>query len=602
MTPMLTRARKEARLLAVPAALILAVTALSLTWLPGSIVSSVVPGGAAGLAVVSFYLGLALLSALPFGAEFQQRTLVMLLSQPVSRERLWLEKWTVLATVILGLAALQYAALEAGPFAGRAVGRELMFLVVMLCSTGFWTLVAGSTIGGVAFSLAALLLLATAANTVIARLSGVVVDLFEPHPFVIGLGLVYAALAGWFGWRMLARFEVASEGAGTARVVTAASSGMLRCRARGALRNLARKELRLQHPTFLIAATFTGCWLAAIALLAASPARPETADVVFTIMLAVYLPLALVVAGTVSVCEDTTLGVLAWHLTVPVSSRAQWLVKLGITAAVAATLVVVVPVALAMLAPAVVTLPGRTVQLPSPAALAPATIALVLAFWASTLFGHTTRAAVATGVAVATLGFCAAAGGSAGLRSGPGSDVLTWIMVRYQLTPEVLYPGPGAMRRATIAVFSIVALTALHQSLAAFRRVNVDRRTIVVYSLRLAAVSFAGALVVAAYTYAAANLWRSVPVRELLTALEARTSGDQQPRIIPVAELEAAGGLSPATRTWLAGSQISITPRVIGWRPALDPSASRRVIYLVRVILPNGRVYQTDYWREAPPP
>jgi hypothetical protein len=523
----------------------------------------------------------------------------MILSQPVSRGRVWLEKWSVLASFLLVMAVLQYTALEAGPFAGRAVGRELMFLTVMLCSTAFWTLVAGSTIGGVAFSLAALLLLEMGANIAAARLSGVAVDLFAPHPLVAGLRVAYAVLTWWLGWRLLARFEVTGEGAGAATLaITGAAPDLLRCRPKGALRNLVRKELRLQQPTFLIAALFTGCWLAALAFFALPPDRPRAAGAVFTTMLAIYVPLAVLVAATVSVSEDTTLGVRAWHLTLPVSSRTQWLVKLVITGVMAAAAAIGLPFALAALAPAVVPLTGRELHLP-PALVLLLVPGIVLGFWASTLIGQTVRAAVATGVAVATLGFCAAAGGSAGLRWGPGSDVLTWIMVRYQLTPEVLYPGPAAMRRAAIAVCSIVALTALHQSLAAFRRVNVDRRTIMVYSLRLAAASFAAAFIVMAVTRASAEQWRSAPVRELEHAIKAVALTNHSATAITTAELKATALLSPGTQDWLRGSAITIT------RVAPRASAApfhRRLLYQVRVVFPNGRVYRTAYFENPPVP
>ncbi len=208
------------------------------------------------------------------------------------------------------------------------------------------------------------------------------------------------------------------------------------------------------------------------------------------------------------------------------------------------------------------------------------------------------RAAVAAGGAVAALGFCAAAGGAAGLRWGPGSDVLTWIMVRYQLTPEVLYPGPAAVRRAAIAVFfAIVALTALHQSLAAFRRVNVDRRTIVVYSLRLAAASFAAAFIVMAFTRASAEQWRSAPVRELEHAIKAVALTNHSATAVTTAELEANALLSPGTKEWLEGSAITIT------RTAPRASAAplhRRLLYEVRVVFPNGRVYRTTYFEHPP--
>jgi hypothetical protein len=93
---MLTRALKEFRLLAWPSALIVAGTAAS-----GALAMRSGDGGVlllpAQLAVIALYIGTPLIAACSFGMEFQQRTLVLLLSQPESRTRIWLQKLLVLS-------------------------------------------------------------------------------------------------------------------------------------------------------------------------------------------------------------------------------------------------------------------------------------------------------------------------------------------------------------------------------------------------------------------------------------------------------------------------------------------------------------------------
>src|SRR5688500_1371092 len=94
---MLTRAIKELRPLLMPAGLViagaLAVASLGAAGRPlESLTRALWP--------VTFVIGIALAAALPFGSEFQQRTMVLLMSQPMSRGRIWLEKWIVLAIAI----------------------------------------------------------------------------------------------------------------------------------------------------------------------------------------------------------------------------------------------------------------------------------------------------------------------------------------------------------------------------------------------------------------------------------------------------------------------------------------------------------------------
>src|SRR4030095_14022049 len=50
---------------------------------------------------VAFWIGLPLMATLALGSEFQHRTLMLLLSQPVDRKKLWAEKWIVLLVAVL---------------------------------------------------------------------------------------------------------------------------------------------------------------------------------------------------------------------------------------------------------------------------------------------------------------------------------------------------------------------------------------------------------------------------------------------------------------------------------------------------------------------
>ena len=69
---------KEIRILVWPASAVLAATILPLVW----VALAGVRGWPIQVALSAFVVGTAVLVALPFGAEFQQRTLGLVLSQP----------------------------------------------------------------------------------------------------------------------------------------------------------------------------------------------------------------------------------------------------------------------------------------------------------------------------------------------------------------------------------------------------------------------------------------------------------------------------------------------------------------------------------------
>src|SRR5688572_13361058 len=60
------------------------------------------------VSVVGFYVGIPLLAVFPMAYEFQYRTLPLLLSQPIARRRILLEKILLVVTLVL-TAGLAYA-------------------------------------------------------------------------------------------------------------------------------------------------------------------------------------------------------------------------------------------------------------------------------------------------------------------------------------------------------------------------------------------------------------------------------------------------------------------------------------------------------------
>lgn len=588
----MTGLKKEFRTLAWPAAAVLAATTLPLAWAGGT------RGWPFQAALSAFVIGTAVLVALPFGTEFQQRTLGLVLSQPVSRARVWLEKWGVLLMALLVLAAVQSAALRGAVVDGRVGVRELTFLLALACSGCLWTLVAGSTIGGAAFSLASLAIVEMASSFITSWLTGLELYPFATHPALVSVRLAYAVATLWLGWRLFTRLELKAEGAGPAGLSVAPLDAVpaLRCRPAGPIANLVRKEVRLQQSTLLIAALFALCWLTAILLFAVGPERPAVAEVVFATLFVSYVPLVLVVCGTISLGEDTSLGIRGWHLTLPVSSMAQWAVKVGVMLVVGGALGIVLPLTLKLIAPAVVSLPAGTIQLPSPGRIAAGAGALlVVSFWSAALFGHTVKAAVATGVAVLSLGVCIVFSGLAGQRLGIGSGWLTSLMAANQWSPEDLLVVRGT-RGADLSVWSsILALSvvALAQSFRAFRTAQVDHRRIARDATLLALTAAIIAFIPTAYLRAAVDQYRSQPVRELQAALRQVSAASlaatgQVPGSVTVAELEATGQLSEDARRWLAGSRISL-------RASIPRSPAREIYVGANMTFPGGSTFRMMY-------
>ncbi len=310
----------------------------------------------------AYVFGCALLGSVIIGQEFQQRTMGLLLSQPVSRRRIWWEKMTVLGVALVGLLLwlLILGAIEVeyvrepfdydpGDLAARReevrqlrdhftfgpeglMGCAALLLPLLLgFGTGpTLTLVARSTIGGVAltflcpwglFCLGYLLL---------------PVD-FDEAPdltiltsyFLMAFGVYPGALL-LFGCRCFGRWEdrhgqgqelalpgkLATPFVALSRRFTLGQGSALGC--------LVRKELRLQLPAFVVACGLIALWLVIFAVVCLRPKVDKAFLMLPCVLLGLGIP---VITGIVSTAEERRLGLLDWHLTLPVAAGRQWLVK-----------------------------------------------------------------------------------------------------------------------------------------------------------------------------------------------------------------------------------------------------------------------------------
>jgi hypothetical protein len=108
-----------------------------------------------------------------------------------------------------------------------------------------------------------------------------------------------------------------------------ALAGWFRCQPTGAVRNLFRKEFRLLRPVWLISLLAAVGWacLTVLGLLHPQGLTRDfgtvvvSAGVIGTLMIAIL-------AGSLSLGEEKTSGTHSWQLTLPVSARRQWFIKL----------------------------------------------------------------------------------------------------------------------------------------------------------------------------------------------------------------------------------------------------------------------------------
>ena len=369
-----------------------------------------------------------------------------------------------------------------------------LFMLGLACSIGFWTLLARTTIGGAALGVASEFLTGLGVLFGLARIYGVDPNIEQWRflgPLIL-LATVYCAVFLWLGWRKFSRLEL-SESAGQTVVHStgpfyrsAWSVNWLRCQSHQHLGNLVRKELRLQKPLLTLAGLFFICWLAAFCVQWLHPPSRILSDIVICI----YAPVAFLLAGCISLGDEKALGLTAWHLVLPISTKIQWVVKLIVALATAIVLAWWLPLCLHLLS-AAVNGSGWVLQSHFEAYESIAFISgalFILSFWAATLLSNTVRAALSAVVALFGLFLCGAAGGWCAehleLLRMAVSPLFTWLVVPLSSASGVLKPA------ATTLYLGVTIGTgaALLQSYRQFRRVQLPAGTLIKAPLLLAVI------------------------------------------------------------------------------------------------------------------
>lgn len=316
----------------------------------------------------AYVFGCALLGSVVIGQEFQHRTMGALLAQPVSRRRIWWEKMTVLGTallglllwlVVLGVAEMEFVrepfAFDPGtqtarleevrqlqdvflPWTEGLVGFAYLLLPLLVgFATGpTLTLLARGTIGGVALTFLCPWALSLpvwffmpdneafkTGQFTSGEITAVFLCLFVAPSAYVG-GLFLLGCRRFRGWED-AHAQVVELSLPPLLTKSFTSfTERLTLRSGGVLGRLFRKEARLQLPAFVVAGMLVGLWLLLLALVFARPSVVMEVLMLPAVLLGLGIP---VIVGIVSTAEERNLGLLDWHLTLPVSARLQWFVK-----------------------------------------------------------------------------------------------------------------------------------------------------------------------------------------------------------------------------------------------------------------------------------
>jgi ABC-type multidrug transport system permease subunit len=616
--------------------------ALRLPWLVGLAAGlAALDSRVQNYAIVAAFGCAALLAAMSIGNEFQQRTFALLLSQPCARRDLWREKLLILGMsagtlgwvlflswgiavpvgyprrdmVMAPEVAQALRAVAEGQRSHDMAMAGILFLAVV-CSAPLWTLVARSIIGGMVFSLAgALLVLLLTVQLGVEMLLGPKFTNGIPDSVYawawLTTGLMYSGACLLAGWRKFARLELKDAILGESTLLSSAAArksrwwNWLRIRPAGSLRNLVRKELRLQRPAFVVAAVFSLCWLAALGLHRFGPERGY--EGLIWVLAAVYIPLALALAASISLGEERTLGLAAWHLTLPVSARLQWLLKLAVGAAVAIGLGLVLPGLLAWAtSPEARAGLGHLAQGGDVNGLLLKVLAIgtalwlffVLSFWAATLLGNTMRAVLTAGLGAGALALCTALSGwladkTGGLERGLLCNITAWRQL-----PLDFFHGGEAVLWGSIAGGLVLSVAALAQSLVQFRRPRVQSAVVVKCAALLLAIAFLAAFWRADFQVSASTDYSAPLLQEVSRALRAfphtergRLGYSEEVRITEM-DLANAFPLSARAKRWLGGAGLYLSRGVVEF--GQQPRRIERHGF-VRIKFPNGRECEWDY-------
>jgi hypothetical protein len=527
---------------------------------------------AAKLNFLSFFFGIPILATLSLGNEFYYRTFSLWLTQPVSRMQLWADKMIVMCAAVLsaatvsGLGMFFFALPKMKLSYNKAAA--VAYVIIAMTSATFWTLAAKSALGGffiIGFIWSAIYMFI--GNIETGKLEALPLALASPTEISI-FTLALSGLMLWLGARKLVGFQMTGGTSGEDLMVAGPSvmpealADWFRPRPSGALLNLMRKELRLLRPVWVIelmVVVYLTC-LAIFRLLPSPPVfLPETvlqwAVLGPTTMTSIGL---LGLAGILSLGEERRSGTQAWHMTLPISARTQWLIKLLVAMFAGLACSLLFPLLVMIVIGSVYGSPFMFVYLPAvPDLFILYPILTFSCFWCACAANGTVNASTWTMPSIAAIPFASAGGMWLGqdLARSTGT-LMDFVISSFHLSPLALAGVTDYARSRLLWLFVPTLLFALLQSYRLFRTPPQNSK---LWTLRCL-------LPVIAITL----LWSFSATAGFLSSHwepfeETRQALDQfQPTTVKFEltgeKLARASSMTVLTQRWLRGSSITVAP------------------------------------------
>lgn len=300
-----------------------------------------------------YFIGAVALGAQAIGHEFSHRTLAMLLTQPVSRQRTLLVKLGVLASLLVALCGVAAVAL---PFlrVHQPYNAAVIFMPVLLgLFVAPWlTMTARSSLAGTVFPVALVGMTMVAGAWLGVRRYGYTreVDTFRVAFMWWTMGALCAVSAAMTWWTFMRLQITDGMGAGleisTAR--TAARSSTATFTRRNPLWLLLMKELHLQQLALVMAAVYLAGYLV---MVFAFDSRSNAVGDSLTALTIFYGGVLAMLIGALASAEERQLGTHEWQQLMPMAAWQQWTVKAGTAIALALALGIGLPLLLMSLLP-----------------------------------------------------------------------------------------------------------------------------------------------------------------------------------------------------------------------------------------------------------
>ena len=293
------------------------------------------------LALVSFFVGTAVVGALAIGHEYLYGTLGSLLAQPRERRDILLQKLAVLVPLEIAIGLL---------FRARVPGLRVPMLfwsvdvlpVVAAVTVAPWlTMLCKSAIAGAVFTV-----------TLLGICWGVGI-LSQSLPFVLpywtvgifmGGEILLCLVGAVMSWRTFMHLEAVGGPGGESFVVEGRTSSAVvgtnhvaRVRSRAWL--VARKDLRLQLPSLVVALVYT---VGSLVFAAVEPNAKEVSQALYGLA-PLYIGLITLLIGAVSSAEERQLGTAEWQAMMPMAAASQWAIKVLVTVGTLAVLALAAP-------------------------------------------------------------------------------------------------------------------------------------------------------------------------------------------------------------------------------------------------------------------